>query len=69
MNVATRSGHGPTYAPGLQAAVQAGVRVAPQVEIYLEPSVVAFGKTIERSHNSYPVEAMAKLSLGTKISF
>lgn len=69
MNVATRSGHGPTYAPGLQAAVQAGVRVAPQVEIYLEPSVAAFGKTIERSHNSYPVEAMAKLSLGTKISF
>lgn len=69
MNVGTRPGQSPTYAPGVQMAVQAGVRVTPKVEVYLEPSAAVFGKTIEHHRHSYAAEGMAKLSLGTKINF
>ena len=69
LNMASRKGHSVRYAPGLQAAVQAGVMVTPQVELFVEPAAGIIGRTIESDNKTYNVEATAKLSIGTKIHF
>lgn len=67
-NIGTREGYRPTYAFGLEVGVQAGVAVSDNVEIYAEPIGTLMQKNIQR-HNDHPVEAQARLMLGTKINF
>lgn len=55
---------------GGKLALQAGVAVSKRVEVYLEPSVVAYGKGVEfHAMKHHPVEGEARLSLGTKWNF
>lgn len=69
LNMASRPGHGTHIAPGLQASLQAGVRVSPQVEVYVEPAVSLLGKNVEQRHRSYPGEGQLGVSVGTKFNF
>ena len=69
LTVASWEEHDTKVAPGLKGALQAGVRVAPNVEIYLEPSATLYGKKIAITPKGHPVEGELKLSLGTKVSF
>ena len=69
LNMASRPGHGTHIAPGLQGSLQAGVRVSPQVEVYVEPAVSLLGKNVEQRHRSYPGEGQLSVSVGTKFNF
>ena len=69
LNFSSREGRSAKVAPGLQAALQAGVRVTPNVELYLEPAAAVFGKGIESKHSSRPIEGELRLSLGSKFKF
>lgn len=55
-------------APGMQAAIQAGFRVTPNVEVYIEPAASLYSKSIEPSNGS-PFEGELKLNVGTKFYF
>lgn len=68
LGITSREGRDAKVAPGVEAALQAGVRVTPNVEIYLEPSATAFAKGINPG-TSHPAEGELKLSLGTKFYF
>ncbi len=68
LGFSSREGRDTKVAPGLEAAIQAGVRVTPNVEVYLEPSATIFTKGIEPG-TSHPAEGELKLSLGTKFYF
>ena len=46
LNIASWGNHDTKVAPGLMGAIQAGVRVSPTVELYLEPSATLLSKTI-----------------------
>lgn len=55
---------------GGKLALQAGVAVSKRVEVYVEPSVVAYGKGVEfHAMKHHPLEGEARLSLGTKWNF
>lgn len=69
LNIASWKNHDTKVAPGLMGAVQAGVMVAPNVELYLEPSATVFAKKIALTPKNHPVEGELKLSLGTKVNF
>ncbi len=69
LNIASWKNHDTKVAPGLMGAVQAGVKVSPNVEIYLEPSATVFTKKIALTPMNHPVEGELKLSLGTKVNF
>ena len=68
LGISSREGRDTKVAPGLEAALQAGVRVSPNVEIYLEPSATVFTKGIEPG-TSHPAEGELKFSIGTKYCF
>lgn len=55
--------------PGLQAAIQAGWRVTPSMEIYLQPEGALYPRTIEPGNNNHPIDGEVRLSLGTKYCF
>ncbi len=72
VNVSTRTGKGKRTAVGLDAAMQAGWRVTPAVELFFEPSAALFGKHLLRGgggKNSHPFEGEVRLSVGTKFCF
>lgn len=68
LSVGSREGYSPTWAPGVQAGVQAGWAITPSAEIYLEPSGTINAKTLIRN-SSHPAEAAMRLMIGTKINF
>ncbi len=68
VNVGSRKGESPRWAPGLQAAIQPGWMLSPSVEIYLEGSGAAMGKRVIRD-SSHPVEGELRLMVGTKVCF
>ena len=55
-------------APGLQTAIQAGFRVKPNIEVYIEPAASLYTKSIEPSNGS-PFEGELQLNVGTKFYF
>lgn len=55
---------------GGKVALQAGFQVSKNVEIYVEPSAVIYGKGVEiNSVSHHPLEGEARLSIGTKFHF
>lgn len=68
LGVSSREGRDTRVAPGIHAAVQAGWRVADNVELFVEPSATVFGKGIEMP-KSHPAEGELKLSVGAKVHF
>lgn len=68
LSVGSRYGMRPTWGTGLQAGLQAGVRVTPNTEIYIEPCAHLFSKTLRR-HSDHPAEGALKLSVGSKFYF
>ena len=50
-------------------AIQAGVRVSPTVELYLEPSATLLSKKIAITPKNHPIESELKLTIGTKVRF
>ncbi len=68
LGFSSREGRDTKVAPGLEAAIQAGVRVTPSVELYLEPSATLFTKAVNPG-TSHPAEGELKLSLGSKFYF
>lgn len=69
LNINKWKGHDTTYTPGMQAAIQAGFRVVPSFEIYLQPEGVLYAKKIEDPLSGHPIEGELRLSLGTKFYF
>ena len=67
--VSTKEHRTPNYAPGLHAAMQAGLRVSPRVELYLEPSATLSTKNLEAPHLCNPAEVELRLSVGSKYHF
>lgn len=67
--VSTKEHRTPNYAPGLHAAMQAGLRVSPRVELYLEPSATLSTKNLEAPHWCNPAEVELRLSVGSKYHF
>ena len=57
------------FAPGLQGALQIGARVAPNVDIYLEPAAEVYSKNILKYSTNHPAEGEVRLQLGTRIHF
>lgn len=68
MGISSKSGRNAKIAPGLQASVQAGFRITPRVELYVEPVASVYTKQIEPS-SSRPFEGELKLNVGTKVYF
>lgn len=69
LNIASWKGHDARVAPGLAGALQAGVRVSPGVELYLEPSATLLSRKIALTPKNHPIESELKLTLGTKVHF
>lgn len=67
--VSTKEHRRTNYAPGLHAAMQAGLRISPRVEFYLEPSATLSTKNLEAPHWCNPAEVELRLSVGTKYHF
>ena len=65
----TKSHRRTDIAPGLHAAMQAGLRVSSHTEIYLEPSVTVSTKNLEAPNWCNPAEVEMRLSVGTKYHF
>lgn len=57
------------FAPGVQAALQIGARVAQNVDIYLEPAADVYSSNILKHSTSHPAEGEVRLQLGTRIHF
>lgn len=69
LNIASWENHDTKVAPGLMGAIQAGVRVSPTVELYLEPSATLLSKKIAITPKNHPIESELKLTIGTKVRF
>lgn len=69
LNISSRTGRSAQLAPGLMAALQAGWRVTPSVELYLEPAATVTTDHIEPGGTSHPFDGELKLSIGTKYCF
>ena len=69
LNIASWGDHDTKVAPGLMGAIQAGVRVSPTVELYLEPSATLLSKKIAITPKNHPIESELKLTIGTKVRF
>ena len=69
LNIASWGNHDTKVAPGLMGAIQAGVRVSPTVELYLEPSATLLSKKIAITPKNHPIESELKLTIGTKVRF
>ena len=69
LNIASWENHDTKVAPGLMGAIQAGVRVSPTVELYLEPSATLLSKNIAITPKNHPIESELKLTIGTKVRF
>lgn len=57
------------FAPGVQAALQIGARVAQNVDLYLEPAADVYSSKILKRSTSHPAEGEVRLQLGTRIHF
>ena len=69
LGISSERGRDTRLAPGLNGAVQAGLRLSPMVEIYLEPSATIYTKKIEAAHSDHPADGELRLSIGTKLHF
>ena len=68
LGISSREGRSAKVAPGVQASIQAGFRVSPHAEVYLEPAASVHAKHLEPS-DSHPFEGELKLNVGTKFYF
>ncbi len=69
-NMSRRTGMSTRIVFGLDGGLQAGWRVSPAVELFLEPSASLYGKHIQRNdYNCHPFEGEARISIGTKYCF
>lgn len=69
MGISSESGRKTRLAPALNGAIQAGMRLSPSIEIYLEPSATIYTKKIEAAHSEHPADGELRLSIGTKLHF
>lgn len=69
LGISSERGRDTRLAPGLRGAVQAGLRLSPSVEIYIEPSATVYTKKIEAPHSTHPADGELRLSIGTKLHF
>ena len=69
LGIGSQRNHDTRVAPGLHAAMQAGLRVSKSVELYVEPSATIFTNKIETVGNRHAAEGEMRLSIGTKYHF
>ena len=69
LGIGSQRNHDTRLAPGIHAAMQAGLRVSKSVELYVEPSATIFTKKIEPAGAGHAAEGEARLSIGTKYHF
>ena len=55
--------------PGFGAALQAGWRISPSFELYLQPEADFYSQKIIAGGTSHPLDGQLTLSAGTKFSF
>lgn len=56
-------------APGVTAAMQLGMGVTKNIDVYIEPSATIFTKKIEPVHYKHPAEGELMLSIGARYNF
>lgn len=56
-------------APGLQGALQAGFRVTPSLEVFIQPEGALFPHSVGPFASPHPMEGDARLLFGTKFCF
>ena len=57
------------FAPGGQASLQIGARVADNIDVYLEPSVDVYSKKVFSRKTQHPAEGELRLQVGTRFNF
>lgn len=57
------------FAPGGQASLQVGARVAENIDVYLEPAIDVFGRRVFRSGTQHPADGELRLQVGTRFNF
>ena len=67
-NTCSGADYSRTWGIGLQAGMQFGVKVTPQIEVFAEPSLQVMSSSI-MDNGWRPAEADAKLMIGTKYNF
>ena len=55
--------------PGIQAALQAGWKVSPSVELYLQPEAALYSNKIISNGSGHPIDGQVTLSMGCKYHF
>lgn len=69
LQIAKRSHQDTQVAPGFQFALQAGWKVAPAVELFVQPEGSFLSKHIRPNGSTRPFEGSASLTVGTKYCF
>lgn len=67
--ISSRESRKSQFVPGVQGAIQAGFRVSPKAEVYIEPSATVLPNKIEPNSHRHPVEGELNLAVGTKFYF
>lgn len=57
------------FAPGVQAALQIGARVASNIDIYLEPAAEVYPKSLFNGGSSHPADGGVRVQLGARYNF
>ena len=55
--------------PGVQAALQAGWKVSPTIELYLQPEAALYSNKIISNGSGHPIDGQVTLSMGCKYHF
>ena len=55
--------------PGVQAALQAGWKVSPTIELYLQPEATLYSNKIISNGSGHPIDGQVTLSMGCKYHF
>lgn len=55
--------------PGVQAALQAGWKVSPTIELYLQPEAALYSNKIISNDSGHPIDGQVTLSMGCKYHF
>lgn len=69
LNFCSSKGRSAQIVPGFQAALQAGWKVAPVVEVYMQPEASFYSSKIIPGGTGHPVDGQLTLSVGSKFHF
>lgn len=69
LNFTTRKGSDTSVAPGLKLAFQAGLRLTPSFDIYLQPSGMMYTNKIMPNKTGHTIDGQLDITIGTRYRF